>query len=305
MSATNAQNVSPIVHFLAGGVSGFTSCVIVQPFDLLKTRLQQEQGPSFTNHIKNVRPTQTNAPGSAAYFAMLNQFKQVLAKAEAYIGVHPSDRVTEAAARDSSLPAGSQKVVLSNTSNLIAGSSARALVGFILMPITVIKVRYESNFYNYNSLYSATKNIIAQDGYRGFFSGYIPTVLRDAPYAGLYIAVYEQFKLQIPMLLDSYFSLRLPVPATGMAAGMLAGISATLITQPFDMIKTRMQLKPDLYRTMWQAARVIVKDEGFYGFFRGAALRVARKAISTSISWTVYEELLRWDMRRQAAGSFS
>ncbi|RKP40078.1 mitochondrial carrier domain-containing protein [Dimargaris cristalligena] len=289
MSATNAQNVSPIVHFLAGGVSGFTSCVIVQP--ALYTTVRKVVSTNGVLGLwRGTWPTVIrNAPGSAAYFAMLNQFKQVLAKAEAYIGVHPSDR----------------KVVLSNTSNLIAGSSARALVGFILMPITVIKVRYESNFYNYNSLYSATKNIIAQDGYRGFFSGYIPTVLRDAPYAGLYIAVYEQFKLQIPMLLDSYFSLRLPVPATGMAAGMLAGISATLITQPFDMIKTRMQLKPDLYRTMWQAARVIVKDEGFYGFFRGAALRVARKAISTSISWTVYEELLRWDMRRQAAGSFS
>ncbi|KAJ1925041.1 hypothetical protein IWQ60_004822 [Tieghemiomyces parasiticus] len=326
MSATNVQNVSPAIHFMAGGVSGLTSCIVVQPFDLIKTRIQQD--PNLSRVLKPGKgvqlPTRSavitvarevikhdgiiglwrgawptvirNSPGSAAYFAMLNQFKQIIAKAEAKLGVHPSERVAEAASHDESRPQGAQKVVLSNTGNLVAGSSARALVGFLLMPITVIKVRYESNLYNYRSIFSACRSIMAQHGMRGFFSGYLPTLMRDAPYAGLYIAIYEQFKLQLPIALENGLNMHLPVPVTGMAAGMLAGVTATMLTQPFDMVKTRMQLRPEHYGTTLRAFQVVFKEDGLLGFFRGAALRVLRKSVSTSISWTVYEEIIRRSM---------
>ncbi|KAJ1660909.1 hypothetical protein IWQ61_000213 [Dispira simplex] len=286
MSATNVRNVSPAVHFLAGGISGLSSCVVVQPFDLIKTRLQQTQARTLASHRKSplgnrqsvlyytvhkvVRdngisglwrgtwPTVLrNSPGSAAYFAILNQFKQAVAKAELYLRIHPSQRITQAADYDASRSPNAQKVVLSNAGNLIAGSSARALVGFMLMPVTVIKVRFESDLYRYNGLYAACRHIYAQEGIRGFFAGYFPTLLRDAPYAGLYIAIYEQFKLTIPTFLRSSANLQLPVPLTGMTAGMLAGVIATCLTQPFDMIKTRMQLKPDLYTSLLQSAKKI------------------------------------------------
>ncbi|KAJ1964224.1 hypothetical protein IWQ62_002994 [Dispira parvispora] len=325
MSATNVRNVSPAVHFLAGGISGLSSCMVVQPFDLVKTRLQQTQARALASHRKSPQgnrqsvlyytvrkvvrdngvsglwrgtwPTVLrNSPGSAAYFAILNQFKQAMAKVEHYLGVHPSQRITQAASYDASRSPNAQKVVLSNTGNLIAGSSARALVGFMLMPVTVIKVRFESDLYRYNSLYAACRHIYAQESIRGFFAGYIPTLLRDAPYAGLYIAIYEQFKLSIPTLLRNSANLQLPAPVTGMTAGMFAGVIATCLTQPFDMIKTRMQLKPDLYTSTLQSAKRIFRDDGIRGYFRGAGLRIMRKAISTSISWTVYEEIVRWDL---------
>ncbi|KAJ1976309.1 hypothetical protein H4R34_004029 [Dimargaris verticillata] len=304
MSATNVRDIPPTAHFLAGGAAGLTSCLIVQPFDLVKTRLQQNQTPKLSSALARPHLDKRNMPGSAAYFATLNQFKQVLASVEQYFDIHPGSRTLAAASHDRSKPQGTHKVVLSNTGNLIAGSSARALIGLALMPITVIKVRYESNLYTYRSILDACRGIMAKDKFRGFFTGYIPTMLRDAPYAGLYIAFYEQFKLQIPDLLRKSMGVQLPVPVTGIGAGLLAGVTATLLTQPFDMVKTRMQLKPETYQTAWQSARLIVKNDGPLGFFRGAALRVARKAVSTSISWTIYEELIRWDLQRitQSAG---
>lgn len=75
--------------------------------------------------------------------------------------------------------------------NLVSGSTARGAVGYIMMPITVVKVRYEvctsfffhmtffsetiflthkkkkSNFYNYTSLNQAFTSIIKTDGIRG------------------------------------------------------------------------------------------------------------------------------------------
>src|SRR5277367_4506800 len=78
--------------------------------------------------------------------------------------------------------------------NVSAGSIARAGAGFILMPISVIKVRFESNMYNYRSLAEASADIFKKEGGRGFFSGFGATALRDAPSAGIQIAVYEGTK---------------------------------------------------------------------------------------------------------------
>jgi solute carrier family 25 protein 38 len=39
----NTKKQEPIVHLTAGAISGLTSCVLLQPFELVKTRLQQQQ----------------------------------------------------------------------------------------------------------------------------------------------------------------------------------------------------------------------------------------------------------------------
>jgi solute carrier family 25, member 38 len=70
----------------------------------------------------------------------------------------------------------------------------RAGAGFVLMPVSVIKVRFESNLYNYRSLAEAGTAIFKGEGFKGFFSGYGATALRDAPYAGIHLAIYEGTK---------------------------------------------------------------------------------------------------------------
>lgn len=78
--------------------------------------------------------------------------------------------------------------------NISAGTLARAGVGFLLMPVSIIKVRFESSLYNYATLADASADIFRKEGFRGFFSGYGATALRDAPYAGIHLALYEGSK---------------------------------------------------------------------------------------------------------------
>lgn len=70
------------------------------------------------------------------------------------------------------------------------------------------------------------------------------------------------------------------------AGGFAAGFS-TLLTAPFDTIKTRRQLLPMVYTGMSQASRMILSQEGPVGFFRGVSLRCLRKAASSSIAWSL------------------
>lgn len=86
---------------------------------------------------------------------------------------------------------------LTVTGNLLSGAVARVAVGFILSPITVVKARFESSHFSkesYPSLGRALKEIYQTGGSRGFLRGFSATALRDAPYAGLYLAIYEKAK---------------------------------------------------------------------------------------------------------------
>ncbi|THG98600.1 hypothetical protein EW026_g3602 [Hermanssonia centrifuga] len=88
---------------------------------------------------------------------------------------------------------GSTLPKLTSQGNLLAGATARVTVGFILNPFSVLKARYESNLYAYPSFSSAFGSLI-RAGPSELFRGFLPSALRDAPYAGLFIVFYEGIK---------------------------------------------------------------------------------------------------------------
>jgi Mitochondrial carrier protein len=192
---------------------------------------------------------------------------------------------------------------LNNVANLLTGAVARAAAGFGVMPVTVVKVRFESSLYTYKSLQHCITDIYRGHGIAGFFAGFGATAVRDAPYAGLYVLFYEACKRRLNMpsmsLSSSSSSTGIQQRSVGVTAaltfgcGVVAAGAATALTNPFDAIKTRLQLEPTVYRNMVYAARKMMQEEGWRCLFDGLALRMARKGMSSALAWTVYEELVR------------
>jgi solute carrier family 25, member 38 len=293
---------------VAGLSSGVLSAVLLQPADLLKTRVQQSGSSSLRasfqelwkgpNTIRSFwRGTLPSALrtgfGSALYFTSLNALRRNIEKSNLLKSIGVVEQ--GAGLTSSSLPK------LSNLANLTTGAIARASAGFVLMPMTVIKVRYESNLYAYRSIAGAGKDILKTEGLRGLFSGFGATAIRDAPYAGLYVLFYEQLKKRLSLLAQT-----VPVPrnsdvgmkwststSINFSSGVVAAGLATAITNPFDSIKTRIQLKPREYRNIVQAGQRMISEDGIKSLFDGLALRMSRKAISSALAWTLYEELIR------------
>jgi len=80
-----------------------------------------------------------------------------------------------------------------------------------------------------------------------------------------------------------------------LSSGLTAGALATAVTNPFDALKTRIQLFPGVYKNLWVAGRKIVSEEGVIALFDGLGLRMGRKALSSAVAWTAYEEgMRRW-----------
>ncbi|RAL01019.1 putative mitochondrial carrier protein [Aspergillus ibericus CBS 121593] len=294
---TTSTSSKTTFHFAAGLFSGLTSSILLQPADLLKTRVQQSQSASLLPTIKTIlssphpirnlwRGTLPSALrtgfGSALYFTSLNALRTGLAQSHHN---HTPTKITNSCS--SALPK------LSNTANLTTGAAARVAAGFVMMPVTVLKVRYESDYYSYRSLFSAGKDIIRTEGFRGLFSGFGATAARDAPYAGLYVLFYEQLKRRLAGLASSSADQQ-PMKSSSInfvSGGLAAGL-ATAITNPFDAVKTRLQLMPGRYGNMVRAARLMVREDGVRSLFGGLGLRITRKALSSALAWTVYEELI-------------
>nr|POE49324.1 solute carrier family 25 member 38 like [Quercus suber] len=285
---------SSAFHLVAGLSSGATSAIILQPADLLKTRVQQSKSSNLTQALREIlqgpNPIRSlwrgavpsvlrTGMGSALYFGLLNQMR-VYASKLPVVQVH-----------NSTLTASTSPPKLSNLANLTTGALARVTAGLVVNPITVLKVRYESTHYAYTSLFGAAKDILAKEGPRGFFAGFGATAVRDAPYAGLYVVIYEQCKTHLSALTGATSSTA--TAGTNFASGVIAAVSATTLTNPFDAIKTRLQIAPGRYGNMLQAAQMMVRQEGVRSMFSGLSMRIGRKALSSAFTWTVYEELIR------------
>jgi Mitochondrial carrier protein len=93
--------------------------------------------------------------------------------------------------------------------------------------------------------------------------------------------------------------------AVNFTAGAFGGGLATLLTQPQDVVKTRMQVYSRAaravggevgtrqYRTAGETIRTVMREEGLHGFFRGAYPRFLKRILGSAITWMVYEEIVR------------
>lgn len=76
-------------------------------------------------------------------------------------------------------------------------------------------------------------------------------------------------------------------------AGASAGAIATMATHPFDVIKTRVQVRTEgQYQSFFGTVRAVLRERGLAGMFDGASLRMSRKVLSSAIGWAVYEGIL-------------
>jgi solute carrier family 25 protein 38 len=201
------------------------------------------------------------------------------------------------------------------TAAFAAGVTARGLATALMSPVAVVKTRMEwagrgSTPYARGTL-RALGHIRRTEGLHSLYAGLVPTLLRDAPFSGIYVAAYTHLKavLSASVLLPS----GKPEDGAGsagraaavhLAAGLLAGAFATLLTHPADVLKTRLQMRDAKGvfvdgRVLYAEAVTLVRSEGLGALFTGAPARVMKRGAQTALTWTLFEEA----MRRSGGGS--
>ncbi|XP_029004275.1 mitochondrial glycine transporter B [Betta splendens] len=267
--------------FMCGSLSGTCSTLLFQPLDLVKTRLQT---------------LQNNAKPGAPKVGMFTVFVNVIRTEKFFSlwkGVSPSfvRCIPGVGIYFSTFYSLKQHFFLDQPPNafeaVLLGSGARAVAGVCMLPFTVIKTRFESGKFNYVSVAGALRSMYETEGFRALFSGLTATLLRDAPFSGIYVMFYSQAKRALPQEVSSSPY----APLVNFSCGVVAGVLASLVTQPADVVKTHIQVSSS-QRSTRDTARHIYKEYGMNGFFRGAVPRSLRRTLMAAMAWTVYEQLM-------------
>lgn len=190
-------------RFLSGAASGSVTACVLQPLDVIRTTQQSDLGrrsgvvatarwlareQGALALFKGVDATFIRVFfGAGIYFTCLdvaNRFVQGLAG-----GPNAASGETGSRTRTSSVASSGKPL-----SSFISGALARSIAATIMSPVSVVKTRLEyaargsSGFKN--PLHGVA--VIARtEGMAGLFRGLLPTIMRDAPYSGIYFASYS------------------------------------------------------------------------------------------------------------------
>lgn len=166
--------------------------------------------------------------------------------------------------------------------SLLAGGAAGTAVDLLFFPVDTMKTRLQS-----------AKGFRRAGGFHGVYKGVGSVVVGSAPGAAVFFSSYETMKKILP------FSDRL-APVNHMISASVAEVAACLIRVPTEVIKTRTQTSTYgmLGQSSLAAARLVLTNDGWRGFYRGFGSTIMREIPFTSLQFPLYE-LLKLQLSRR------
>lgn len=134
---------------------------------------------------------------------------------------------------------------------------------------------------------------VSELGLRGLYRGVTACWLRDVPFSFIFFPLFSHTKRA--------FGGDTSIPAL-FAAGAVAGSLAAGAVTPFDVIKTRLQVKggAERYSGILDCARKIAREEGLPAFGKGLVPRMLVQAPLFGCTLPSYEVLKAFYRQRQA-----
>mmetsp|Transcript_19035 Transcript_19035/g.34414 ORF Transcript_19035/g.34414 Transcript_19035/m.34414 type:complete len:299 (+) Transcript_19035:58-954(+) len=179
-----------------------------------------------------------------------------------------------------------QQVLLAGTSNACAGICTN--------PVDVVKVHMQMQGEGSRArspvrgFLGVGREIWQRHGGEGLLRGVQASVLRELSYSGIRLGLYEPVKQALGAKDPKTTPLWLKI-----TAGALTGAGGSLIANPLDLVKVRMQAPPKeglpTYGSALSALVAIGKEGGWIGLYRGAGPTVKRAALLTGSQVPSYD----------------
>lgn len=282
MASESKASTKRVGKWYFGGIASAMAACGTHPLDLLKVHLQTQQEAKVGFLTMGVRVFKSEGVmglynGLSA--SLGRQFTYSLTRFAVYEIVKA--RLTE---NGRTMPF-YEKV-------LLAGASG-ALGGFVGTPADMINVRMQNDMKlprelrrNYRHVFDGAWRVVRDEGATKLFNGAVMASSRAVLVTIGQLAFYDQIKYML--LKTGHFSDNL---TTHLTASFLAGAIATAITQPFDVMKTRlMNAKPGQYPNMAACARDVAST-GPLGFFKGFVPAFVRLGPHTILTFVFFEQL--------------
>ncbi len=280
----------------AGAAAGICCDSVLHPVDTVKSRLQAQRGPPFAyrsmrHAVSSIVAKEGIRRGLYAGFGAVLA-GTVPTHAIMFATYKAAKRAVEPSTPDELLP----------VADLAAGAFGELAALPTYTPAEVIAKRMQvaalGPARNYRGTVHAARVISATEGVAGLYAGLWPTMLRDVPYTAIQFSLFSAGKDYVSENGRNQLS---DAQATGL--GFVVGAISAILTNPFDVVKTRMQIQESgsqrKYKGVLHCFHRMIKEEGFLALTRGVFLVLcgSRRGVlllwaflrlypDTSASWT-------------------
>lgn len=222
------------MNFAIGGLSGIIGVTIIQPIDMIKTQIQvrAEQGVTNLSPFSISRDLYKESGIKIFYKGLDSSWLRQAVYTSTRLGVfyNAKDYLIKMKKR--------QPTMVENSCLSLFAGAVGALVG---NPTDLALVRLQSDSSlpmaerrNYKNVFDALFRIVKEEGLITLWRGSFPTVIRAMAMNFSLLVPFEEAKIQLkPYIKDDKMRTY--------CASMISGFCATILSLPFDNIKTKLQ----------------------------------------------------------------
>lgn len=280
-TAANKDNrpawVKLVQPFASGGLAGAAATCVIQPIDMVKVRIQiaGESATASKNPIAIASSIIKNEGFGSLYKGLDAAIVRQLTYTTTRLGVFRG--------ASNQLKKDGEKA-LPFYKKALAGLVAGAVGAFVGTPADLALVRMQADTTlpvdqrrNYKGVVDAIRSIVRNEGVGGLWKGSMPTATRAMALNMGMLATFDQGK--------EYFSAKFgPGWTATLTASALSGLGASVMSLPFDFVKTRIQKqRPDAngvlpYKNTVECFLKVTSREGPLAFYAGFPTYYARIA---------------------------
>ncbi|XP_033126200.1 solute carrier family 25 member 44-like [Anneissia japonica] len=194
------------------------------------------------------------------------------------------------------------------TKSCIAGGGASLVAQSITVPIDVVSQRImmmgqsvdgsvaKQNI-SWKQSSMVVRDILRTSGVRGFYQGYVASIMTFMPSSALWWPFYHFYTDQYSYLIKDVLGVPVPHIAVQALAGPSAGFTATTFTNPMDIVRARLQVIGG--DSIIGSFRELLHEEGVRGFTKGLTARYLASMPTSLVIVLGYETLKKISLRNE------
>jgi len=284
-------------QFLLSSIAGGLAIFSVFPFDLIKTRMMNQR--IATGHDRRLYHDSFDCLRKVIRYEGFNGLYRGLlppllaAGPEKFVKFTVNDLLRGVLSKEDA-------PTFQWLTEMVSGGCAGACQLLVTNPLEIVKIRMQMQGETAR-LYDIPKGlglhqmsfseIVADLGASGLYKGAAACLLRDIPFGAIYFPAYAA-------CMDYLVNRDGSAGASSsniLLSGTLAAVPASLLTNPMDLVKTRLQVASlpgkEMYTGISDCIQKVYQTEGLAAFFKGSFPRVCRIAPQFGISLFAYEKL--------------
>mmetsp|Transcript_130534 Transcript_130534/g.278991 ORF Transcript_130534/g.278991 Transcript_130534/m.278991 type:complete len:288 (-) Transcript_130534:64-927(-) len=271
------------VRFVASAIGAGIAEVVTLPLDVAKVRLQVQNTAGGEIRYRGMIDCVVKVGRVEGVRALWKGLAPALIRQVSYhsftfVLYEPVKVLTSGLSQDAATP--------SYLHRLVAAGLSAAVAISLFNPTEVLKTQMQSTSGS-SSMRAVASRVWEKDGWRGFWAGLRPNVVRTFLVNGAEIGTYDEVKGQL--LIFASDGLAAHVGASG-----VAGLVSACVSTPTDVVKTRLMNaagSDQASRGILQTLASIMKEEGLLALYKGFLIIVCRKIIWCTVFFVIYESL--------------